>query len=90
MRDTSLEAYENILKRAGNLRQAVKYIFDQGEFTADEVADVLGCSILSVRPRVAELANNNEIEDSGERRRNASGRNAIVWREKWKGDLFQI
>lgn len=89
MRTTSIEAYENMQSKAANLRAAVRAAFRTGEpLTADEVADVLGQSVLSIRPRVTELANNDEIEDSGERRRNASGRNAIVWRERWRKDLF--
>lgn len=50
--------------------------------TADEVARSLGLSVLSVRPRVTELFNLGLIEDSGHRRKNASGRRAIVWRVK--------
>lgn len=48
--------------------------------TADEVALSLGLSILSVRPRITELSKLGLIEDSGQRRKNASGRKAIVWR----------
>ena len=89
MRDTSIEAFESFQSKAATLRAAVRAAFRIGEpLTADEVADVLGQSVLSIRPRVTELANNDEIEDSGTRRRNASGRNAIVWRERWKTDLF--
>ena len=89
MRDTSIEAYQDIQSKAATLRAAVRAAFRTGEaLTADEVADVLGQSVLSIRPRVTELANNDEIEDSGKRRKNASGRNAIVWRETWKKSLF--
>jgi len=47
--------------------------------TADEVAGRLGLSILSIRPRITELARLGKVRDSGERRRNGSGRKAIVW-----------
>lgn len=47
--------------------------------TADEIADALKRSILTVRPRVSELNKAALIRDSGERRRNASGHGAIVW-----------
>lgn len=47
--------------------------------TADECAGRLGLSILSVRPRFSELARLGKVRDTGERRRNGSGRNAIVW-----------
>ncbi|WCT75012.1 hypothetical protein PQ455_07290 [Sphingomonas naphthae] len=47
--------------------------------TADQVAARLGWSILSIRPRVTELGRLGKIRDTGERRRNASGKMAIVW-----------
>ena len=47
--------------------------------TADEVAGRLGLSILSVRPRISELTRLGKVRDSGHRRRNTSGKNAIVW-----------
>jgi hypothetical protein len=48
--------------------------------TADEIAAALNYSILTIRPRVSELNKQGRIVDSGLRRPNASGRNAIVWR----------
>lgn len=48
--------------------------------TADEVASVINKSVLSVRPRVAELRELKKIVDSGTRRKNQSGRSAIVWK----------
>lgn len=39
----------------------------------------LGLSILSVRPRITELARDGKVRDSGDRRHNASGKRAIVW-----------
>lgn len=47
--------------------------------TADETAGRMGLSILSVRPRVTELARLGKVRDTGERRANGSGRKAIVW-----------
>lgn len=47
--------------------------------TADECAIRLRLSILSVRPRFTELKLLGKIRDSGERRRNAGGHNAIAW-----------
>lgn len=52
----------------------------QQYMTADECAQALGLSVLSVRPRVTELGNLGRLMDSGFRRRNASGRSAIVWK----------
>jgi predicted ArsR family transcriptional regulator len=50
-----------------------------GPLTADEVAEVLGQSILNVRPRVSELAKRGLVRDSGRRGRNASGHKAAKW-----------
>ena|ERR1700746_2275011 len=50
--------------------------------TADEIAGQLNMSILAIRPRISELLRKGKIEDSGERRPNSSGKNAIVWRIK--------
>jgi hypothetical protein len=48
--------------------------------TADEIARDLNLSVLSVRPRVSELNRTGEIEQTGARRKNASGMTASVWR----------
>jgi len=47
--------------------------------TADEVAERLNKSILSVRPRVSELNRNGEIRQAPNRGRNSSGMSASVW-----------
>jgi predicted ArsR family transcriptional regulator len=47
--------------------------------TADEVAAKLGKSVLSVRPRVAELHRQGKIHSTRERSKNASGTTATVW-----------
>jgi len=47
--------------------------------TADEVATKLNKSVLSVRPRVAELHRQGEIRQTGTRGKNASGMTASVW-----------
>lgn len=80
-RDTSREAAESL----GNvtlIRNRAYQRIAALPRTADEVATSLGMSVLSVRPRVTELYKLNLIEDSGDRRKNASGRKAIVWRVK--------
>jgi hypothetical protein len=51
-----------------------------GPLTADEVAAKIGLPVLSTRPRISELAKALEIEPSGERRVNTSGKSAAVWR----------
>lgn len=79
-RDTSEKAAVAIGKTAPILRiRALVEITHSRGLTADEVADRMGKSILSIRPRVTELARMNLVEDSGIRRKNLSGRHAIVW-----------
>ena len=89
--DTSEEAAAHIQPVAATLRALTRQAYaaagSEG-LTADECAAVLGYSILSIRPRVTELGRLGEIEDSGNRRKNGSGRSAIVWQLKIKEDLF--
>lgn len=47
--------------------------------TADQIAAAIGETILSVRPRVTELLRDGRVRDSGQRRKNDSGRSAKVW-----------
>jgi hypothetical protein len=47
--------------------------------TADEVADFVGESLLTIRPRMTELKRLGLLRDTGARRANASGRQAVVW-----------
>ena len=51
-----------------------------GPMTADGVADNLALSCLSIRPRLSELRRLGRIVPTGERRANASGKLATVWR----------
>jgi transcription initiation factor IIE alpha subunit len=48
--------------------------------TADEIAEHLNLSVLSVRPRVSELKRTGKIKQTGARRKNESGMTATVWR----------
>tara|TARA_R100000808_G_scaffold3230_4_gene11636 strand:+ start:1997 stop:2290 length:294 start_codon:yes stop_codon:yes gene_type:complete len=79
-RETSRAAAET-LKNPNSLRAlALKAIqtAEQG-LTADEIASYLRVSKLSIRPRITELNRLHEIFDSGIRRKNSSGKKAIVW-----------
>lgn len=79
-RDTSRDAAADAAETAPLLRaRALTVIERSNGLTADEVAGRLGLSILSIRPRITELSRLGKVRDSGARRRNASGRNAIVW-----------
>lgn len=70
---------------AATLRLLVLQEIRRRPLTADEAAEKLKRNILSIRPRLSELVNSGRIEKSDERRRNASGKSAIVWRATAKG-----
>lgn len=80
-RDTSKAAADAMAPKSDTLRaHALHHIrsCDIG-LTADEVAKAMNQSVLAIRPRVTELARMNLIRDSGKRRKNKSGKSAIVW-----------
>lgn len=78
---TSADAAEAMRPRAGILRAKVlAALRSTGPATADECADRLGETVLSIRPRFSELRATGLILDTGDRRINDSGRSAIVWR----------
>jgi len=75
--DTSRDAARSV--DAGRLRGMVLDTLRRtGPMTADEVADALGESVLSIRPRVTELKRFGAIFDTGKRRANRSGKSACV------------
>lgn len=81
--DTSRAAARAAVPVAARLRTMVlTAIRNAGPagLTADEAAEYLGLSILTVRPRVSELGKAGSITDTGSRRPNGSGRKAIVWK----------
>lgn len=77
--DTSRQAAEDMKPNAATLRAKVLRVLALGPRTADECAADLRHPILSIRPRLSELRELGKVVDTGERRRNASGKNAIVW-----------
>ena len=82
-RDTSAAAAEEARPSAARLRDMAYDIVNRSYSrgcTADEAATILGLSVLSIRPRFSELANARLIEDSKTRRKNESGKSAIVWK----------
>jgi hypothetical protein len=80
---TSADAAETIKPALGYFR---KLVLDEYEAiapwgaTADEIAARLKVSILTVRPRVSELGRLGLIIKTAERRENASGMSAQVWK----------
>ena len=77
--DTSAAAAPS-LPLAKRLQRRVLFALSHGPATADEVAARMKESVLAIRPRFTELSRAWRIADTGERRKNASGRNAIVWK----------
>lgn len=80
--ETSCRAAEQLAPRLGRLQQmAATAIRDAGldGLTADELAAVLKLDRWSIQPRTTELLRKGLIRDSGRRRANVTGRQAIVW-----------
>lgn len=79
--DTSRAAAEAIAPSASLLRgKCLAALREFGPMTADEIADRVGITPFSARPRCTELLALGMIVDTGERRRNSSGRSAKTWR----------
>jgi len=76
--ETSRQAAE--ATDARTLRAAVLAELRRRDNTADGIAQGLGESVLSIRPRVSELLRLGQIQDTGRRQSNISGRSAAVWR----------
>jgi predicted transcriptional regulator len=81
---TSKSAAEAIERsgRAWALRKKVIEVFNTGKTgTADEIAEILGESILSIRPRCSELYALGLIEQTGIRRPSSGGKMSHVWKK---------
>jgi hypothetical protein len=80
--DTSIEAAGLIAPTLGHLQAVTRRaILSAGKHgaTAHELCDSLNMERTSIQPRISELRQKRLIADSGQRRRNSSGVNAIVW-----------
>lgn len=80
--DTSIAAADAIAPKLGRLQrialEAIRKAGPQG-YTADELAAALRLDRWTVQPRTSELRRKGMIHDSGQRRKNATGKRAIVW-----------
>lgn len=76
---TSAEAAESMVPELEPLQLEVLRVLRVRPRTADEVAAFLRREKLSIRPRCTELADAGLLVDTGERRKNTSGRSATVW-----------
>ena len=80
--DTSIAAADAVAPKLGRLqRLAETTIRAAGPdgLTADELAARLEMDRWSIQPRTTELRRKGMIRDSGQRRRNVTGKAAIVW-----------
>ena len=80
--DTSIAAADALAPKLGRLqRMAEVAIREAGLYgvTADELAARLDLDRYSIQPRTSELRRKGLIRDSGLRRPNATGKQAIVW-----------
>lgn len=79
---TSVEAANDLAPKLGRLQSAAYAAIKAADFvglTADELAASLDVDRYTIQPRTSELKLRRMIRDSGMRRRNASGKRAIVW-----------
>ena len=80
--DTSKEAADDLAPEAGNIRERVyQAILDADKYglTTEEICQRTDIRYATAQPRTSELQELGQIRDSGFRRKNASGKNAIVW-----------
>ena len=80
--DTSVLAAFDVAPVLGRLQRmadaAIREAGDRG-LTADELAAWLELDRWSIQPRTSELRRKGRIRDSGKRRPNRTGKQAIVW-----------
>jgi hypothetical protein len=80
--ETSIAAAEAVAPKLERLQKmALEAIKSRGPcgLTANELAEALGLDRYSIQPRTSELRRKMLIADGGVRRRNASGKRAIVF-----------
>jgi DNA-binding MarR family transcriptional regulator len=76
--DTSKEAAK--LNTTFLQHQVLLTLIKEGPMTAEQVSEFTGISQQSLTPRFRPLVEKGLIMDTGERRKNRSGRSAILWR----------
>lgn len=88
--ETSAQSAEIIQAISKTLKDRCLSTLKGAYMTADEVAETLGKSVLSIRPRIAELHATGDVVDTGMRRENNSGHKAVVWRAKEKYEQAEL
>jgi hypothetical protein len=80
--DTSVAAADALAPKLGRLQRSAQVAIRAAGahgLTTDELAAQLGMDRWTIQPRTSELRGEGLIRDSGQRRRNATGKLAIVW-----------
>ena len=80
--DTSIAAADAFAPKLGRLQRLAETTIRAAGLnglTADELAQRLAMERWSIQPRTTELRRKGIIRDSGKRRRNVTGKAAIVW-----------
>ena len=80
--DTSIKAAVSLAPKLGRLQRIVHAVIVAAGLyglTADEIAATLHMDRYSIQPRTSELKLKGLIMDSGQRRLNRTGKQAIVW-----------
>jgi hypothetical protein len=80
--ETSVAAAERIAPNAATLRAKVLAALREKPMSDDEIQQELGMNGSTERPRRVELVRAGLVEDSGQRRKTASNREAVVWKVK--------
>lgn len=78
--ETSAAAAESAKDGAETLRARCLEALAISDRTADEAAEYLGESILSIRPRFSELRKMGKILPTDKRRLSQNGHSSIVWK----------
>lgn len=77
------------LGRLQHMAQSAIYEAGATGLTADELARRLNMNRYSIQPRTSELRRKGLICDSGKRRKNATGKAAIVWIAPERGEFLE-
>lgn len=81
--ETRAAAHRDAMRREGSgkvsLKERCLTALTDAILTADEVAEKIGASVLAVRPRMTELAAKGLIDPTAFKRKNSSGKQAVVW-----------
>ena len=73
------------------LQQQVLFtLLKEGPLTSEEVSEILQINLVSISPRFRPLVEKGFVIDTGERRKNKSGRSAILWKAVRKEETLKM